>query len=74
MRKSPTTFQLSSILKATCQSASGQLLYMPMPTSSNGVDISCYSPLSSGESARGKNEKAEGCTNHRQFFSITILN
>ena len=67
MRKSPTTFQLSSILKATCQSASGQLLYIRMSTSSNCVDIYSYSPQPSEENDLGNNEKAEGSTNHRQI-------
>lgn len=66
MRKSPTTFQLSSILKATCQSASGQLLYMPMPTSSNGVEPSLLLSLVFWKKP-GKNEKAESRNIHRQI-------
>ncbi|GEM_PF-1797332 len=65
MRKSPMTFQLSSILKATCQSASGQLLYIS--TSSNVVDIYSYSPQPSGVNDLGNNEKTEGCVNYRQI-------
>ena len=72
MKKSPVTFENSCNpaglpQKATCQKASGQLLYIRGSTSFDGVESFTRCPTSpTGENKSDNNEKAENGTNHHQ--------
>jgi len=66
MRKSPTTFQLSSILKATCKAQAANCCICLCQRRQTALNHLCYCLLCFGKNP-GKNEKAESRTIHRQI-------
>lgn len=67
MKKSSITSEFSSNIKATCQSTSGQSLYIRGSTSSDGVESFTRCPTSpTGENKSENDEKAGNGTNHHQ--------